>query len=134
MEPYGSRFRQWSEFGSLRTLPRNTSPKQSSTDVNSQRFISLLTSGFKFWQELLSGSILISVLSTTTTKSWVISYTTHNLTPKEYEHVIDSIKRDISHGIAVDLEDVKEDIWENMEISPNEKASKTNIRKTPKRP
>jgi hypothetical protein len=63
----------------------------------------------------------------------VVGHILHNLTPKEYEHVIDSRKRDISHGIAVDLEDVKEDIWENMEISPNEKASKTNIRKTLKR-
>jgi hypothetical protein len=37
----------------------------------------------------------------------VMGHIVHNLIPKEYEDTFDSIKRDINHGVAVDLDGVK---------------------------
>jgi hypothetical protein len=45
-------------------------------------------------------------------KEKVLGHILHNLKPKEYENTIDSIRRDINRGTAVDLDRVNEDIRE----------------------
>jgi predicted transcriptional regulator len=44
----------------------------------------------------------------------VMGHILHNLMAEEYEHSLDSIKRDINYDVKVDLEGITEDICEKF--------------------
>jgi hypothetical protein len=100
-------YRQWSEFRSQRTLPRNTSSKKSGklSEVNKPP---------DKWFQVLAGIVIRLKLDFDIKydDKKGMGHILHNIMPKEYKHTIDSIQRNINHGVAVELKGVKDDIWE----------------------
>jgi UDP-galactopyranose mutase len=103
--------------------PKNTTKKHElDNKFNNSKLLEFSKTSDK-WFQTLAGIVIRPKLdfSIHYDNKKVMGYILHNLKPKEYEHTIDSIKRDINHSIPVDLDGVKEDIGERFgEISKQE--------------